>query len=330
MKGKVGVLLVNVGTPDATSYWPMRRYLREFLWDRRVIDVARPVWWCILHGPILMTRPTRVGRKYATIWNYDRNELPLRTITRRQCQKAAAAFRHHEEVMIDWAMRYGRPSIPDRMQKLQEAGCDRVLLFPLYPQYTAATTASVQDCAFDVLKQMRWQPALRTVPAFPDHPVYIRALANSLRAHLQDLAWVPDLVLASFHGLPRHYVDQGDPYQFHCLCTTQLLRRELGWNDRQMKAVFQSRFGRKEWLQPYADETVRALAQAGVRNLVMISPGFVADCLETLEEVAIDLKEQFQTHGGQNFSAVPCLNDNDSAIQLLVAIIANELKGWIA
>ena len=328
-RGKAGILLVNLGTPEATSYWPMRRYLKEFLWDERVIDVSRPIWWCILHGIILTTRPSRVGKHYERIWHHDLNESPLKTITRRQCQQVAAAFQRQADVRVDWAMRYGQPSIQEKLWKLQEAGCDRVLLFPLYPQYAAATTASVQDRAFDVLKQMRWQPAVRTVPAFYDHPGYIQALGRSLKAHLQTLAWAPDLILASFHGLPQRYVDLGDPYHDHCLHTVRLLRNELGWNDERLQAAFQSRFGREKWLEPYTEDTVRALAQSGTRNLAVITPGFMADCLETLEEVAIGLKQEFMEHGGLNFSAVPCLNYDDIAVQLLVTLITNEMKGWI-
>ncbi len=328
-QGKVGVLLVNVGTPAGTSYWPVRRYLKEFLWDERVIDVSRPLWWCILHGIVLTTRPPRVGKLYHKIWNHELDESPLRTITRHQSQKMVAAFRDHTDIAVTWAMRYGTPSIQARLQQLHEAGCDRVLLFPLYPQYTAATTASVQDKAFDALKQMRWQPALRTVPAFYHHAGYIRTLAHSLTTHLQGLAWTPDLVLASFHGLPQRYVDLGDPYQSQCQYTTRLLRQALGWQAERLKIVFQSRFGREAWLQPYADDTVRTLARQGVRRLVMIAPGFMADCLETLEEVAVELQAEFAAHGGRHFSVVPCLNDDDRAIQVLTDIVANELRGWI-
>lgn len=327
--GKIGVLLINLGTPEATSYWPMRCYLKEFLWDERVIDVARPVWWFILNCIILTTRPSKSGEAYKKIWNHELNESPLKTITRSQSGKVAAVLEAHPGIKVDWAMRYGLPPIKDGIARLKEAGCDRVLLFPLYPQYSAATTASVQDKAFDALKEMRWQPAIRTVPAFHDHPVYIDALANSMKEHLATLDWEPDLALASFHGLPKHYLDLGDPYHCHCMKTARLMREQLGWSEDKLRVVFQSRFGKEEWLKPYAEDTVIELAKSGTKNLAMIMPAFIADCVETLEEVAIGLKEIFEEHGGENFTAIPCLNDSDDAIRVLSGLVENELKGWI-
>ena len=327
--GRVGVLLVNLGTPEGTSFREVRHYLREFLWDRRVIEVSRPLWWFILHVIVLNTRPRHSGKAYDRIWNRELNESPLKTITRNQCRKVAAAFRDRTDITVDWAMRYGLPSLEQKIVQLHAEGCERVLLFPLYPQYTATTTASVLDKTFDVLKTMRWQPAIRTVPAFPDHPLYIEALAASLQSHLRCLGWEPDLVLASFHGLPKSYVDGGDPYHQHCLRTVRGMMERLGWDSAQLQAVFQSRFGRGEWLQPYAEDTVRELAASGVRNLVVITPGFVSDCLETLEEVAIEMKETFLEHGGYNFAAVPCINDREWSIRMLVGLIRNELAGWL-
>ena len=327
--GKIGVLLINLGTPEGTSYWPMRRYLKEFLWDERVIDVPRPIWWFILNCIILTTRPSKSGEAYEQIWNHELDESPLKTITRSQAEKVAGRLAAHPNIEVEWAMRYGLPPIKEKIEKLKEAGCDRVLLFPLYPQYSAATTASVQDKAFDALKEMRWQPAVRTVPAFHDHPVYIDALVASMNTHLATLDWAPDLVLASFHGLPKRYLDLGDPYHCHCMKTARLMREKLGWENDKLQVVFQSRFGSEEWLKPYAEDTVRDLAQSGTKNLAMIMPAFIADCVETLEEIAIGLKEVFEENGGENFTAVPCLNDSEEGIEVLTSLIETELSGWI-
>ncbi|MCP5083083.1 MAG: ferrochelatase [Alphaproteobacteria bacterium] len=327
--GKIGVLLVNLGTPEGTSYWPMRRYLKEFLSDERVIDVSRPIWWFILNCIILTTRPTKSGEAYKQIWNHELNESPLKTITRSQAEKVADALADHPRIMVDWAMRYGLPPIKEKIERLRDAGCDRVLLFPLYPQYAAATTASVQDKAFDALKLQRWQPAIRTVPAFHDYPVYIDAVVSSMNAHLGTLDWTPDLVLASFHGLPQRYLDLGDPYHCHWMKTARLMREKLGWGKDKLQVVFQSRFGKEEWLKPYAEDTVRDLAKNGTKNLAMIMPAFIADCVETLEEIAIGLKEVFEENGGDNFTAVPCLNDSDDGIKMLAALVENELAGWL-
>ena len=328
-QGRIGVLLINLGTPEGTSFREVRRYLREFLWDRRVIEVSRPLWWFILHGIVLNTRPQRSGKAYARIWNRELDESPLKTITRDQCLKVAAAFRDQPGISVDWAMRYGQPSLEQKIIKLHEEGCERILLFPLYPQYSATTTATAQDKAFDALRTMRWQPAVRMVPAFPDHPLYIEALVESLRSHLRSLTWEPDLVLASFHGLPKSYIDRGDPYRHHCLQTFRCMAQRLEWDSSRLRIGFQSRFGREEWIQPYAEATVQELAASGVRNLAVITPGFVSDCLETLEEVALEMKEMFLEHGGQNFTVVPCLNDGQWAVRMLVGLIRNELAGWL-
>ena len=328
-ESRIGVLLINLGTPEGTSFREVRRYLREFLWDRRVIEVSRPLWWFILHAIVLNRRPQRSGEAYARIWNRELDESPLKTITRNQCHSVAAAFQDEPGVMVDWAMRYGLPSLEQKIIKLHEEGCERILLFPLYPQYSATTTATAQDKVFDVLKTMRWQPAVRTVPAFPDHPLYIEALVESLRSHLRHWAWEPDMVLASFHGLPKSYTDRGDPYRQHCLQTFRCMAQRLEWDSSRLRIVFQSRFGRTEWIQPYAEETVRELAASGVRNLAVITPGFVSDCLETLDEVAIEMKETFLEHGGHNFTVVPCLNDGPWAVRMLVGLIRDELAGWL-
>jgi len=327
--GKIGVLLVNLGTPDGTSYWPMRRYLKEFLSDRRVIEINRVLWWVILNGIVLTTRPSKSGEAYRSIWNEDLDESPLRTITRAQSEKVADALGHRKEIVVDWAMRYGTPSIASRIRGLYAAGCDRLLVFPLYPQYAAATTATVNDKVFDELKTMRFQPALRTVPAYPKDPVYIEALADSIRAHLAGLDFEPELILASFHGLPKAYVDKGDPYQCQCMDTADALRAALGPLGDKLKLTFQSRFGRAEWLQPYTDKTVEALARDGVKRIAVLTPGFAADCVETLEEISIEAKEIFLEHGGEKFSFIPCLNDSAAGIGVLVHVIERELKGWV-
>jgi len=327
-KGKIGVLLMNLGTPEATSYWPMRRYLKEFLSDPRVIEVNRVLWWCILNGVILTFRPQKSGKAYEKIWNKALNESPLKTITRGQSDKLQKALRDRPEIMVDWAMRYGQPPVAARIEALKAKGCDRILLVPLYPQYSAATTATALDKCFDALKAMRWQPAIRSLPPYFDHPAYIEALAKSLKQHINELPWKPDLILASFHGLPREYLTKGDPYYCHCMKTARLLREKMKLSPEQLQVVFQSRFGRAEWLQPYAQGTVEGLPAKGVKNLVMIMPGFSADCVETLEEVAIGLDESFKHAGGANFSAVPCLNDGPASIEMLEILVRQELQGW--
>ena len=327
--GKIGVLLVNLGTPDGTSYWPMRRYLKEFLSDRRVIETNRVLWWLILNGIVLVKRPSASGAKYRSIWNKDLNESPLRTITRSQAEKIAGAFAGREAIVVDWAMRYGNPSIASRIETLAAQGCDRLLVFPLYPQYSASTTATVNDKVFDALKAMRAQPALRTVPPYPDDPAYIEALAESIKSHLGGLGWEPEAILASFHGVPQSYVDKGDPYQQQCRRTTEALRAELGPLGDRLTMTFQSRFGRAEWIKPYTDKTVEALARDGVKRLAIVTPGFVADCLETLEEIAEENKDIFLEHGGERFAYIPCLNDSEAGIRVLVRQIERELEGWM-
>jgi ferrochelatase len=326
--GKVGVLLVNLGTPEGTDYWSVRRYLKEFLSDRRVIETNRALWWLILNFIVLTVRPSRSGAKYRSVWNEELDESPLRTITRAQSDKVATALAARSGLVVDWAMRYGNPSIASRIEALQAKGCDRLLVFPLYPQYSASTTATVNDKAFDALKAMRYQPAIRTVPAYPGDPVYIAAVADSIRTHLAGLDWQPDKILASYHGLPRSYVDKGDPYLGQCVLTTERLREALGTLGAKLSFTFQSRFGREEWLQPYTDKTVEALARDGVKRLAIVTPGFAADCLETLEEIAEENKEIFLEHGGERFTFIPCLNDSEGGIRVLLHLIERELKGW--
>jgi protoporphyrin/coproporphyrin ferrochelatase len=323
---KIGVLLINLGTPEATSYWPMRAYLKEFLSDRRVIETNRMLWWVILNGIILTTRPKKSGHAYEGIWNKELNESPLKTFTRAQAEKLAQAM---PDVVIDWGMRYGKPPVAERLQALKDEGCDRIVLFPLYPQYSAATTATALDKAYEALQGMRWQPAIRTVPPYHDHPAYIAAIGQSLTDQMATLSWKPDRILVSFHGLPREYLDKGDPYHCQCQKTIRLLRDHLGMSKDFMQIVFQSRFGRAEWLKPYAQDTVEALPKQGIKNLLMISPGFASDCVETLEELAMGLDETFKKHGGQNFAVVPCLNDSAASITLMKSLVSTELQGWV-
>jgi ferrochelatase len=326
--GKIGVLIVALGTPDGTDYWSMRRYLKQFLSDRRVIETPRWLWWPILNLIILTTRPGRKGKDYASIWNKERDEGPLRTITRSQSEKLAARL-DSGQVIVDWAMRYGNPSIGDRLDALQAAGCERILVFPLYPQYAAATTATVNDAVFDHLKTRRWQVAIRTVPPYHDDPVYIDAIARTLQASLAGLDWEPEVVLASFHGIPKSYFEKGDPYHCQCAKTARLVREVAGFDRETLKLTFQSRFGPAEWLQPYTDKTVEALAKSGVKRMAVITPGFTSDCLETLEEIGVENAEIFHHAGGDKFHAVPCLNDSDEGMDVLEAVVRRELGGWL-
>jgi ferrochelatase len=326
---RIGVLLVNLGTPDATDYWSMRRYLKEFLSDRRVIEENPVKWWLILNLIILSVRPARKGRDYEKIWNREKNESYLKTITRSQAEKLGASFAGDPRLAVDWAMRYGNPSIGSRLEAMQKAGCDRILVVPLYPQYAAATTATVADKAFDALAAMRRQPALRIAPAYYDQPVYIEAIAASLAEGLAGLPFRPDTVIASFHGMPEDYLTKGDPYYCQCAATTRLLRAHLGRDETQLMLTFQSRFGTAEWLKPYTIDTVEALAKKGVRNLAVITPGFVADCLETLEEIAIENAQAFRRAGGENFAHIPCLNDSERGMAVIRDVVTRELQGWL-
>jgi protoporphyrin/coproporphyrin ferrochelatase len=329
LDSRIGVLLVNLGSPDEANPAALRRYLREFLSDPRVIEDQGLIWKFVLNAIILTTRPRRRARDYAKIWNTAENEAPLKTITRGQAQRLAAALAGSStNVKVDWAMRYGNPAIAERVAALVAEGCDRLLVVPLYPQYAAATTATVADEVFRVLGRMRSQPALRVAAPYYHDPTYIGALAASLRTALEQLAFEPDVILASFHGIPKSYAEQGDPYPQQCAETVRLLRQELGYDERKLMLTFQSRFGRAEWLRPYTDETVERLARSGVRNLVAITPGFSADCLETLEEIAMENAEIFHRNGGTNFFAIPCLNDSDAGMAVLRALVERELRGW--
>ena len=328
--GRIGVLLVNLGTPDATDYWSMRRYYKEFLSDRRVIEENPLKWWLVLNLIILTVRPTRRGRDYDKIWNKERNESPLKTITRSQSNQLEEIFAKLDtRIRVDWAMRYGSPSIASRLAALAEQSCERILLVPLYPQYAAATTATVCDEVFRALTAMRFQPALRVAAPYYAEPVYIDAIAASLTAALAKLPFKPEVIIASYHGVPEDYAAKGDPYPQQCAETTRLLRQKLKMDEQRLLMTFQSRFGKAEWIKPYTDATVKQLAERGVKNVAAIMPGFAADCLETLEEIGMENAEIFRHAGGENFAAIPCLNDGPGGMAVIRDVVLRELKGWI-
>ena len=330
-KPKIGILLLNLGTPDATDYWSMRRYLSEFLSDKRVIDYPSWFWQPLLQGIILTSRPFRSGKAYKSIWNMEENESPLKTFTRAQCDKRSDWFEgRHQDIEVEWGMRYGNPSTDLALKSLQDRGCTRILCFALYPQYSAATTATAYDKVFDYLQQQVWQPAVRTAQPYHDDPLYIQTLAASIEAQLSQAEKPVDHMVVSFHGLPKRYLtEKGDPYHCQCQKTSRLLREYLQWPEEYWTTVFQSRFGPEEWLQPYAEETVLKLAADGKKNIALISPGFASECVETLEELNIELREKFIEAGGENLTYIPCLNDSNAHIMMLGRLIENELAGWI-
>lgn len=319
---RIGVLLVNLGTPDAPDVRAVKRYLGEFLSDRRVVEIPPLLWQPILRGIILRTRPAKSAHAYQQVWSEDGS--PLAAITKAQARALEGAF--GAQVTVDWAMRYGRPSIGDRIAALKAAGCERILIAPLYPQYCAATTATANDVAFAALAAMRWQPALRTLPPYHDDPAYIGALKTSVEAGLAALDFVPDALIASFHGMPQRTLVLGDPYHCHCQKTARLLSEALG---REVIVTFQSRFGRAKWLEPATDTTLEALPARGVKRVAIVAPGFSADCLETLEELAIRGRESFLAAGGSDFAYLPCLNADPVGIEMLRTILARELAGWV-
>ncbi|MGG7568524.1 ferrochelatase, partial [Rhodovulum sp. DZ06] len=329
---RIGVMLVNLGTPDATDYWSMRRYLNEFLSDRRVIDYSPLLWQPLLQLIILSKRPKSSGEAYAGIWNQEKNESPLLTTTREQtealAERLSAAF--GQEVLVDFCMRYGNPSTPERIEAMQKAGCDRILFFPLYPQYAGATTGTANDQLFRVLMKLDWQPAVRTVPPYYDHPMYIEALANTVREAYAGLSHRPDALVTSYHGLPKRYlVKKGDPYHCQCQGTTRRLRDALGFSEEEVVTTFQSRFGPEEWLQPYTVEEVARLAKAGKKRIAVMAPAFSADCVETLEEINEEIKESFEHAGGEEFTYIPCLNSRPDHMDMIETIVKSELSGWI-
>ncbi len=328
---KIGVLIANLGTPDATDYWSMRRYLNEFLSDQRVIDYPKWRWQPLLQLIILSKRPFTSGAAYRSIWNNEADESPLMTITRAQTVALTQTLNQEfgDRVEVDFCMRYGNPSTQDRVERLLELGCRKILFFPLYPQYAGATTATANDRFFRVLSDQRWQPSVRTVPAYYDNPGYIDALAGSVRDAYGKMGQTPDILVASYHGMPKRYVENGDPYYQQCLQTTALLRQNLGWGEGRIMSSFQSRFGPEEWLQPYTVEHVAELARAGKKNIAIMAPAFSADCIETLEEINEEIRDSFIAAGGETFSYIPCLNEGAAHIDALSGIIKSNLQGWV-
>ncbi|MBP9181726.1 MAG: ferrochelatase [Fuscovulum sp.] len=330
-RARVGVLLANLGTPDGYDYWSMRRYLNEFLSDKRVIDYPSWKWQPLLQTVILAKRPFSSGANYKLIWNHDRNESPLMTITKAQTARIAAvlADRHGDQVMVDFCMRYGNPSTESKVREMVEAGCEKIVFFPLYPHYAGATSATANDQFFRALMKEKRQPAARIVPEYFEHPLYIEALAQSVERAYAALDHKPDVLVASYHGMPIRYLTEGDPYHCQCAKTTRLLRERLGWGREAIDTTFQSVFGPEEWLRPYTVEHVAELAKAGKKRIAVIAPAFSADCIETLEEINGEIRESFEHAGGEVFTYIPCLNDEEPHVQALVAVIEENLAGWV-
>jgi len=329
--GKIGVLLANLGTPDAYDYWSMRRYLNEFLSDRRVIDYSPWIWQPLLQAVILTKRPFSSGAAYKSIWNEALDESPLMTVTKAQTAKMVArmADRFGDAVVVDFCMRYGNPSTKSKVDALVAQGCDRILFFPLYPQYAGATSATACDQFFRSLQNIKWQPLVRTVAPYFEDPGYVDALARSVERAYGGLADRPDILVASYHGLPKRYLMEGDPYHCQCRKTTRLLKERLGWGDADIVTTFQSRFGPEEWLKPYTVEEVARLAGQGKRKIAVIAPAFSADCIETLEEINEEIRESFEAAGGAQFTYIPCLNDDDAHMDALARVAERNLSGWI-
>jgi ferrochelatase len=320
--GRTGVLIINLGTPDTTNWIDIRRYLKEFLSDKRVIEVNPIIWQIILNLFILTFRPSKTAKAYKEIWMKEENISPLLYYTKKQTEKISSSIKK-ENIIIDFAMRYGNPSIRSKISKLHEQGCENLVILPLYPQYAAATTATVCDEVYRALMKMRWQPSLKIIPHYESNPLYIDALVNSINKKINEINWKPDLIIASYHGIPKKYFDKGDPYHCYCYKTSRLISEKF--NSIEIITTFQSRFGPQEWLQPYTDKTLETLPKKGKRNILTICPGFASDCVETLEEIQIQGKESFIDSGGKNFDMVPCLNDNDDHILLLKSLIEKSI-----
>ncbi|MCL3881608.1 ferrochelatase [Marivita sp. GX14005] len=328
---RVGILLANLGTPDAYTYWPMRRYLNEFLSDRRVIDYSPWKWQPLLQLVILSKRPFASGAAYKSIWNEEIGESPLMTITKAQTAKMQAALRERygDQVMVDFCMRYGNPSTKSKVREMVDAGCRKILFFPLYPHYAGATSATANDQFFRALMEEKWQPTVRTVDPYFEHPLYIDALAQSIERAYGALDKRPDILVMSYHGMPKRYLMEGDPYHCQCQKTTRLVKERLGWDDTDITTTFQSVFGPEEWLKPYTVDHVADLAREGKTNIAVAAPAFSADCIETLEEINEEIKESFEEAGGKTFTYIPCLNDDDAHIKALSAVIEENMRGWL-
>lgn len=328
---KIGVLIANLGTPDGTDYWSMRRYLSEFLSDRRVVDYSPWLWQPLLQLIILTSRPFRSGAAYRSIWNNEANESPLLTITKDQTRAIRAQIEeaYQGEVLVDYCMRYGNPSTEAKVREMVEAGCTKILFFPLYPHYAGATSATAVDQFFRALMKEKWQPIVRVVEPYFEDTAYIDALAQSVETAYAAAETKPDMLVCSYHGLPKRYLMEGDPYHCQCVKTTRLLKERLGWDDTQITSTFQSKFGPEEWLKPYTVEEVAVLAKKGIKNIAVCAPAFSADCIETLEEINEEIKESFIHAGGESFTYIPCLNDDPAHISALSNLIKKNLQGWI-
>ena len=316
--GKTGVLIINLGTPDSTSWWDIRKYLKEFLSDRRVIEVNPIIWQIILNLFILTFRPSKTAHAYKQIWLKETNESPLLFYTRSQANRLKEKLQN-DTIKVDFAMRYGNQSIKSKLNLLQSEGCENLIILPLYPQYAAATTATVCDEVYRSLMKMRWQPSLQIIPHYESEPLYIEALVKSINKKLKSITWKPDLIITSYHGIPQSYFDKGDPYQCYCQKTSRLIKENF--SEIEIKTTFQSRFGPQAWLQPYTDKTLENLPSQGIKNVLVMCPGFSSDCVETLEEINIQGKESFLENGGKNFDLIPCLNDNSDHIKLFETLI---------
>ena len=328
---KTGIVIANLGTPEATDYWSMRRYLNEFLSDRRVIDYSPWLWQPLLQLIILTKRPFSSGEAYRGIWNNELDESPLLTVTRQQSDRLSEELKGlwGDAVEVDFCMRYGNPSTTSVLDRMREKGCERILFFPLYPQYAAPTTATANDQAFRALMKMNWQPALRTVPAYFENPLYIAALATTIKETYEGLDTKPDILVVSYHGVPKRYLMQGDPYHCQCQKTTRLVREHLGWEKTEIVTTFQSKFGPEEWVGPATVDHVADLAREGKKNIAVIAPAFSTDCVETLEEINEEIKESFEEAGGESFTYIPCLNDRDDHIEMMVDVVKREVSGWL-
>ncbi len=320
--GKTGILIINLGTPDSTNWWDIRKYLKEFLSDRRVIEVNPIIWQIILNFFILTFRPAKTAHAYKKIWRNETNESPLLFFTKNQTIKLNSKI-GNEKIIVNFAMRYGNPSIKSRLNELKEKGCENIIILPLYPQYAAATTATVCDEVYRSLMKMRWQPSLQIIPHYESEPLYINALVNSIEKKIKEIDWKPDLIISSYHGIPKSYFDKGDPYHCYCHKTTRLIKEKF--SEIEIQTTFQSRFGPQEWLTPYTDKTLEKLPSKGIKNLLVICPGFASDCVETLEEINIQGRESFLEKGGKNFDLIPCLNDNSDHIQLFEKLLRKYL-----
>ena len=317
--GKTGVLLINLGTPDSTSWWDIRKYLKEFLSDTRVIEVNPIIWKIILNVFILTLRPSKTAHAYKKIWLKETDESPLRFFTRSQAKKLKDKI-GSEDILVDYAMRYGKPSINSKLNNLKSLGCENLIILPLYPQYAAATTATVCDEVYRTMMKMRWQPSLQIIPHYESEPLYIKALSESIEKKIQSIEWKPDLIISSYHGIPKEYFEKGDPYHCYCHKTTRLLKENF--SKVEIQTTFQSRFGPREWLTPYTDKTLESLPKNGIKNLLVICPGFASDCVETLEEIDIQGREIFLNSGGKNFDLIPCLNDSSDHINMFEKLIS--------